>query len=81
MGSRGRIWQASRTCGGAMMLASVMASALAGGIRSASPLSTPTRQVEQRARPPHTEACGTSLMRLISSSVGPSGTRTIGPPR
>ena len=64
-----------------MMLASVMASALPGGIRSASPLSTPTRQVEQRARPPHTEACGTSLMRLISSSVGPKGTRTTGPPR
>ena len=41
--------------------------------RSARPLSTPTRQVEQRARPPHTEACGTSLMRLISSSVGPGG--------
>ena len=64
-----------------MMLASVMASAPVGGMRSASPLSTPTRQVEQRARPPHTEACGTSFMRLISSSVGPDGTRTTGPPR
>ena len=39
-----------------------------------------TRQVEQRARPPHTEACGMLCMRLISSSVGPCGTCTIGPP-
>ncbi len=43
---------------------------------SSRPLSTPTRHVEQRARPPHTEACGTSFMRLISSSVGPGATRT-----
>ena len=53
------------------MLASVMASGWPGGMSAASPVSTPTRQVEQRARPPHTEACGTLLMRLISSSVGP----------
>ena len=43
------------------MLASVMASAGAGGGSWARPLSTPTRQVEQRARPPHTEARGTLL--------------------
>ena len=39
-----------------------------------------TRQVEQRARPPQTDACGILFMRLISSSVGPNGTRTVGPP-
>ena len=39
-----------------------------------------TRQVEQRARPPQTAACGMLCMRLISSSVGPGGTRTVGPP-
>ena len=76
----GRTWQARRTFGGAAMLASVTASGNPGGFSGVSLSSMRTRQVEQRARPPHTEACGMRFMRLISSSVGPNGTRTVGPP-
>jgi len=39
------------------------------------PLQSPMmrmRQVEQRARPPHTLACGTLLRRLASSTLNPS---------
>ena len=35
------------------------------------------RQVEQRPRPPHTEACGMPPMRLISSTLRPVGADTI----
>ncbi len=76
----GRIWQASRTFGGALMLPSVTLSGNVAAGSALPPLSMRTRQVEQRARPPHTEACGTFIMRLISSSVGPGGTLMVGPP-
>ena len=39
-------------------------------------LTTLTRQVEQRARPPQTLACGTLLRRLASRTLSPFGTRT-----
>src|ERR1035437_1865308 len=40
---------------------------------------TRMRQVEQRARPPQTLACGTLLRRLASSTLRPLGTRTVLP--
>ena len=59
---------------------SVTLSGKVGGGSVEAPRSMRTRQVEQRARPPQTEACGTLAARLISSSVGPSGTLIVGPP-
>ena len=43
----------------------------AGCGSAASPLTTRMRQVVQRARPPHTEACGMPLARSVSSTVAP----------
>ena len=62
------------------MLASVTASGKVGGGSVSSPASILTRHVEQRARPPQTDACATPFMRLISRSVGPETDLTIGPP-
>src|ERR1700688_4236751 len=39
-------------------------------------LTTRTRQVEHRARPPQTLACGTLNRRLVSRILRPLGTRT-----
>src|SRR5208337_4723417 len=47
-------WQASRTARSAPSGANTRVSAGAGGGRLSNPSSTRTRQVEQRARPPHT---------------------------
>src|SRR5438477_502355 len=52
--------------------------ALAGGCCS-SPSTMRMRQVEQRPRPPHTEACGMRAERLASSTVMPRGMRTSRP--
>ena len=57
-----------------MTAPSVTDSAKSGSGRSSSPLSTRTRHVEHRARPPHTDACGTLLRRLISSQSRPKFT-------
>ena len=61
------------------MLPSVTLSGNTGEGSANEPRSMRTRQVEQRARPPQTEACGTPFIRLISRSVGPCGTLTVGP--
>ena len=67
----GRVWQARRTLGGAPTRSSTLRSAsLAGGSRS-SPSEMRTRQVEQRPRPPQTEACGMPADRLASRIVVP----------
>ena len=68
------------TPGGAEMRASTRASLASGGGRCSAPCPTRTRQVEQRPRPPQTEAWGILFMRLISSSVRPRGTATALPP-
>ena len=52
----------------------VGARAAAAWSRSAPPMRT--RQVEQRPRPPHTEACGMPASRLISRMVRPAGCST-----
>ena len=65
----GRSWQARRTSGAAPILRSTTcSSALAAG-RERKPRVTRTRQVEQRPRPPQTEAWGMAPKRLTSSSV------------
>ena len=69
----GRIWQARRTLGGAWMRPSACASRRPGGGRWSSPSLTRTRQVVQRARPPHTEACGMPSSRIASSRLRPTG--------
>ena len=61
------------------MRLSVACSSLAGGGQNSSPLVTRTRQVEQRARPPHIAACGRWKLRLASSTDQPRGTRTVRP--
>ena len=43
------------------------------GAGSVEPFVTITRQVVQRARPPHTEACGTPLSRKVSSTLRRAG--------
>jgi hypothetical protein len=75
----GRIWQASRTPGGASILVSAACSTGFGGASLSAPSMTSTRQVVQRPRPPHTEACGTPAARLISRSVAPGTPRTVRP--
>ena len=59
-------------------VAGVASAAEAGGNWS-SPSVTRTRQVEHRARPPHTAACGMRFARLMSSSDRPRGATTVGP--
>src|ERR1700682_3814061 len=71
----GLSWQARRIAGSepAPTRLSTNASRLEG---SGSELQSPImriRQVEQRARPPHTLACGTLLRRLASSTLRPFG--------
>src|SRR6266849_2814370 len=77
----GLSWQARRIAGSepAPTRLSTNASRLDG---SGSDVQSPMmriRQVEQRARPPHTLACGTLLRRLASSTLRPFGTRTVLP--
>ena len=79
MSPRGRNWQASRTSAGAPIRSSVARSSRSAGGQTSSPAVTRTRQVEQRARPPHIEACGMWKLRLASSTVQPRGTRTVRP--
>src|SRR5476649_1002947 len=76
----GRNWQARRIDGSdAPTRLSTNASRLDGsGNEVQSPI-TRMRQVEQRARPPQTLACGTLLRRLASSTLRPFGTRTVLP--
>src|SRR5882757_6686569 len=72
----GLSWQASRIAGSepAPTRLSTNASRCDGcGSDAQSPI-TRMRQVEQRARPPHTLACGTLLRRLASSTLRPFGT-------
>src|SRR5260221_5369436 len=73
----GLSWQARRMAGSepAPTRLSTNASRLDGcGSDVQSPI-TRMRQVEQRARPPQTLACGTLLRRLASSTPKPFGTR------
>ena len=70
---RGRVWQASRTFGGASMRASASASWRSGGASVARPSLMRTRHVVQRARPPHTEACGKPASRTASRMLRPIG--------
>ena len=51
----------------------------ARGRRKRGVADTRIRQVEQRALPPHTQACGTLLRKLASSTLRPFGTRTVRP--
>ena len=67
----GRAWQARRTPGAAWMRASTRCSSSSGGGRASAPSITRTRQVEQRLRPPQTEAWGMPPMRLASSRLVP----------
>ena len=66
-GRRGARWAAPR-CGRAPALPCAPAAAGARG-----PRSTRTRQVVQRARPPHTEACGRPSSRIASRMLRPTG--------
>ena len=50
-----------------------------GSARSSIPSPTRTRQVVQRARPPHTEACGIPAARIASNIVWPIGAETTCP--
>jgi hypothetical protein len=52
---------------------------LEGSGSSACPLTTRMRQVVQRARPPHTEACGMPLARRVSSTVAPGNILMVRP--
>ena len=72
----GLSWQARRTARSAPSRASTRASTGACGGRRSRPSSTRTRQVEQRARPPQSEACGIPARRLASSTLSPLGMRT-----
>jgi hypothetical protein len=65
----GLIWQASRTDGGAPMRDSSRCSSGPGGGKLSPPAITSTRQVEQRPRPPQTEACGMPPQRLASRTL------------
>ncbi len=47
-----------------------------GGFSAALPSTSRTRQVEQRARPPHTAAWGMRASRAASSTDDPAGTCT-----
>jgi hypothetical protein len=65
------------------MRASTRRSSAEGGGRASAPAWAPairTRQVEQRPRPPHTDACGIPRARLASSTLVPRGTATTRPP-
>ena len=66
----------NRTSGAAPTRASTRRSPSLGGGRSESPLATRTRQVEQRPRPPQTEACGMPANRLASRIEKPRGAVT-----
>jgi hypothetical protein len=72
----GLSWQASRTARSAPSEASARASTGDGGGRVSDPRNTRTRQVVQRARPPHIEACGMPARRLASRTLSPFGMRT-----
>src|SRR5713226_10049462 len=77
----GLSWQARRIAGSelAPTRLSTNASRCDGsGSDVQSPI-TRMRQVEQRARPPQTLACGTLLRRLASSTLRPLGIRTVLP--
>ena len=75
----GRHWQARRISGVAPMARSVRASASPSEGSGSECSRTRTRQVEQRALPPQTETWGMPRLRLISSSVAPAATLTVGP--
>ena len=76
----GRVWQASRTPSGALMRSSTRISSSDGGSRAFSSASTRTRQVEQRPRPPQTEAWGLPAARLISKIELPGAAVTLRAP-
>src|SRR5690349_17072834 len=77
----GRSWQASRIDGlaPAPTRDNTNASRPDGGGSEERSLTTRTRQVEQRALPPQTLACGTSKRMLVSRIVRPRGERTLRP--
>src|SRR5712671_5154004 len=77
----GRSWQARRIDGlaEAPTRASTKASRPEGGGSAARSLITRTRQVEHRALPPQTLACGTLNRMLVSRMVRPRGDRTFLP--
>ena len=80
MSAVGLIWQASRMPGVAAMRVSAFASSASGAGSASRPLVTSTRQVVQRARPPHTAACGMPCSRSVSSTVAPGSIGTVRPP-
>ena len=59
MSPAGRSWQASRIPAPAWIRSSVARSVAPGARQCSSPRITRTRQVEQRARPPHSATCAT----------------------
>jgi hypothetical protein len=61
------------------MRARTLASSGAGGGSRSAPSPTRTRQVEQRPRPPHTDACGMPAERLASSTLMPGAIATTVP--
>ena len=67
--------------GVAAMRASAFASSASGAGSASRPLVTSTRQVVQRARPPHTAACGMPCSRSVSSTVAPGMQRNGAPAR
>ena len=71
--------QAKRTFGGAPTQLSTRSSSLVVMGSDSTPRVMRTRQVEQRPRPPHTEAWGMPAERLTSRTVSPGGTRTCRP--
>src|SRR5712671_7447850 len=77
----GRSWQASRIDGlaAAPTRASTKASRPEGGGSAVRSLTIRTRQVEHRALPPQTLACGTLKRMLVSRIVRPRGVRTLRP--
>ena len=68
---RGRVWQASRTLGGAPTRRSTASSCGEGGGNVSMPRLIRMRQVEQRPRPPQTDACGMPAIWLASRTVMP----------
>src|SRR6202035_2345384 len=77
----GRNWQARRIAGSppAPTRSSTKASRFDGAGKALQSPVTRIRQVEHRARPPQTLACGTLLRRLASSTLRPFDTRTVLP--
>src|ERR1700730_15330612 len=79
MSPEGRNWQARRISGAAPIRSSVARWSVPAAGQESSPAVTRTRQVEQRALPPHMEAWGRWKLRLASNTDQPPGARTVRP--